>query len=36
LPVTDRLAPRILSLPLFPALTRDQVGHVVDQLARSL
>jgi dTDP-4-amino-4,6-dideoxygalactose transaminase len=36
LPVTNRLGPRILSLPLFPTMTRGQLDEVVDQLARSL
>ena len=32
-PVAESLAPRILSLPMFPEITREQVDHVVAQLA---
>jgi dTDP-3-amino-2,3,6-trideoxy-4-keto-D-glucose/dTDP-3-amino-3,4,6-trideoxy-alpha-D-glucose/dTDP-2,6-dideoxy-D-kanosamine transaminase len=34
LPVTERSAERILSLPLFPELTDDEVARVVDALGR--
>jgi dTDP-4-amino-4,6-dideoxygalactose transaminase len=32
LPVTERVANRILSLPIFPELTDDQVDHVIGAL----
>jgi dTDP-4-amino-4,6-dideoxygalactose transaminase len=32
LPVTERLASRILSLPMFPEMTREQVDYVADVL----
>ena len=31
-PVTERLADRLLSLPMFPDLSRDDVEHVGDQI----
>jgi len=31
-PVTERAADRILSLPMFPELTQDQVGRVADAI----
>ena len=31
-PVTERAADRILSLPMFPELTQDQVGQVADAI----
>ena len=36
LPVTDAIAPRILSLPLFPTLETAQLEFVVDALAQAL
>jgi dTDP-4-amino-4,6-dideoxygalactose transaminase len=30
LPVTERIAGEILSLPMFPELTDEQVGYVAD------
>lgn len=33
LPVTERAAARVVSLPLFPELTDDEVGRVCDALA---
>jgi dTDP-4-amino-4,6-dideoxygalactose transaminase len=36
LPVTDRVAPRILSLPLYPGMHDGQVALVVDELAACL
>jgi UDP-4-amino-4-deoxy-L-arabinose-oxoglutarate aminotransferase len=36
LPVTDAIASRILTLPLFPHMTMAQVNRVVDSLARSI
>lgn len=33
LPVTDRLAPEILSLPMFPELTEGQVNRVCEAIA---
>jgi dTDP-4-amino-4,6-dideoxygalactose transaminase len=36
LPVTDAIASRILTLPLFPHMTMAQVDRVVDSLARSI
>lgn len=36
LPVTDRIAPYILSLPLSPSLTQAQIDEVVESLAACL
>jgi len=36
LSVTDRIAPRILTLPLLPAMTEEQIDYVVAGLAESL
>jgi len=36
LPVTENLASRILTLPLFPSLTLDQLDYVCDQLVHCL
>jgi dTDP-4-amino-4,6-dideoxygalactose transaminase len=36
LPVTDALAPRILTLPLFQTLAPEQVDYVVEALAEAL
>ncbi|MHB8683528.1 MAG: DegT/DnrJ/EryC1/StrS family aminotransferase, partial [Dehalococcoidia bacterium] len=36
LPVTEAVAPRILSLPMFPEMTRDQVGAVASALEAAL
>jgi dTDP-4-amino-4,6-dideoxygalactose transaminase len=36
LPVTDAVAPRILTLPLFPHMTTEQIDRVVDVLAASI
>jgi dTDP-4-amino-4,6-dideoxygalactose transaminase len=36
LPRTDAVAPRLLTLPLGPAMTQDAVGLVVDALASAL
>jgi dTDP-4-amino-4,6-dideoxygalactose transaminase len=35
-PVAERLAGRILSLPMFPQLTREQVEYVVDALHQAI
>lgn len=35
-PVTEMLASEILSLPMYPEMTSDQVGHVIGQVRRSL
>lgn len=35
-PVTERLAERILSLPMFPELSEDQIGEVVSVLRQVL
>ena len=35
-PVSERLAPRLLSLPMFPELTDAQIEHVVERLATAL
>ena len=32
LPITDRAASEVLSLPVHPALNRDQLGHVVETI----
>jgi dTDP-4-amino-4,6-dideoxygalactose transaminase len=34
LPVTERAAGRILSVPMFPELTDDEVGRIVGVLER--
>jgi len=36
LPVTDRIAPRILTLPLLPTMTTEQIDCVVESLAAEL
>jgi dTDP-4-amino-4,6-dideoxygalactose transaminase len=36
LPVTERLAREVLSLPMFPTISRDQVGYVADCLGAGL
>ena len=36
LPVTERLSGRILSLPMFPELTQDEVGQVADAVRKGL
>ena len=36
LPVTEQAAGEILSLPMYPALTTDQVARVADALAQAL
>ena len=36
LPVTERLAREILSLPMFPEITETQIGYVVDRLRTAL
>jgi dTDP-4-amino-4,6-dideoxygalactose transaminase len=36
LPVTERVALEILSLPLYPTMSREDVGDVVGALARSI
>ena len=36
LPVASRAATRILSLPLFPELTRDQAGRVAEELIKAV
>ncbi len=33
LPVTERLAGRVLSLPVFPGIEEHEIGRVVDALA---
>jgi dTDP-4-amino-4,6-dideoxygalactose transaminase len=33
-PVSERLAMRILSLPMFPEITEEQVGYVAEQLGK--
>src|SRR5262249_48766280 len=35
-PVTERIAPEIVSLPMFPQLTADQQDKIVDEIARFL
>jgi dTDP-4-amino-4,6-dideoxygalactose transaminase len=35
-PVTERIAPEILSLPMFPQLTPEQQARVVTETARFL
>jgi dTDP-4-amino-4,6-dideoxygalactose transaminase len=34
LPVTESLAPRIISLPMFPEITQEQVEHICQQVRR--
>jgi dTDP-4-amino-4,6-dideoxygalactose transaminase len=36
LPVTESLCQRILSLPMYPELTDDDVAHVASAIAESL
>ncbi|MBM3566615.1 MAG: DegT/DnrJ/EryC1/StrS aminotransferase family protein [Alphaproteobacteria bacterium] len=36
LPVTDAIAPRILTLPLFPTLAPEQADYVVESLSNAL
>jgi dTDP-4-amino-4,6-dideoxygalactose transaminase len=36
LPVAERLAGRILSLPLFPEITPEQIDYVAEQLAKAV
>jgi dTDP-4-amino-4,6-dideoxygalactose transaminase len=36
LPRIDAIAPRILSLPLFPTLTESQIDHVVSSLGQAI
>jgi dTDP-4-amino-4,6-dideoxygalactose transaminase len=33
-PVTEKVASEIVSLPMFPNLTADQQGRVVNEVAR--
>ena len=33
LPVSERIAERVLSLPIYPELTGDQIERVVDVIA---
>lgn len=35
-PVSERLAPRILSLPIFPEITEEQQNHVIDTLIEAI
>ncbi len=35
-PVAERLAGRILSLPMFPEITAEQIDYVVEQLAKAV
>lgn len=35
-PAAERLAPRILSLPMFPGITTEQIDHVCRHLARAV
>ena len=35
-PVAEALAPRILSLPMFPGLTDEQIDLVVERLAAAV
>ena len=34
LPVTERIAPRLVSLPMFPEMTAEQVDYTCDQIRR--
>ncbi|MDQ4142509.1 MAG: DegT/DnrJ/EryC1/StrS family aminotransferase, partial [Actinomycetota bacterium] len=36
LPIAEQAASEILSLPLFPDITREQIAHVCDALGRAL
>jgi dTDP-4-amino-4,6-dideoxygalactose transaminase len=36
LPETERAAEEVLSLPIFPELSGDEIGHVVQIIAASL
>jgi len=33
-PVTEKVAPEILSLPMFPELTEEQIGYVVSEIKK--
>ena len=35
-PVTEKVASQIVSLPMFPNLTAEQQGRVVNEVSRSL
>jgi len=35
-PVAEAMAPRLLSLPMFPQITGEQIGYVVEQLGAAL
>jgi len=35
-PVSERLAKHILSLPMFPEITEEQIDYVVEQLAKAV
>ncbi len=36
LPITEAMTPRLLSLPMFPEMTRGQVDHVAAALAKAI
>jgi dTDP-4-amino-4,6-dideoxygalactose transaminase len=35
-PITERVAKRLLSLPMYPELTRAQIKYVVDSIKESM
>jgi dTDP-4-amino-4,6-dideoxygalactose transaminase len=35
-PITEAAAPRVLSLPMYPELTEEQIDYVVEAVADAL
>jgi dTDP-4-amino-4,6-dideoxygalactose transaminase len=35
LPVCEKMAGEVLSIPIYPELTEEQLGHVADTLANA-
>jgi dTDP-4-amino-4,6-dideoxygalactose transaminase len=35
LPVCEKMAAEVLSIPIYPELTEGQIGHVTDMLANA-
>jgi dTDP-4-amino-4,6-dideoxygalactose transaminase len=36
LPICEKMAGEVLSIPVYPELSEDQLGHVADTLANAL